>query len=97
MRIVEWKDKEGYMRRRQVKDGDPDELGPLGVPVESPDITTLDWDEIKRDLHNRLMARGLYTFQDVQRSQTGISSVVRAVLTKRIMLLYRELDKLTRK
>ena len=95
MRLVEWKDSDGYMRRRWVKDDDPDTLGISGIPEESPD-DILDWDNIRRNLHNQLMARGLYSFQDVQRSQNGVTAAIRSAVVKPLLALYRQQDKATR-
>lgn len=92
MRLLEWKDSDGYMRRRWLKDGDPDELGMLGMPQESPD-EALDWDKIKADVHNQLMARGLYSFQDVQRSQNGVTAAIRSAVMKPLLALYRQQEK----
>jgi len=97
MKLVEWKDQEGYMRRRSVKNGDPQELWGLGIPEESPSMELLNWDDIKRDIHNQLMSRKLYTFHDVQRSQNGVTAAVQAAIAKKIVALYREQEKETRR
>ena len=96
MRLVEWKDSDGYMRRRWLKDGDPDEMGMQGIPDELPDMNALDWDNIRRNLHNQLMARGLYSFQDVQRSQNGVTAAIRSAVVKPLLALYRQQERATR-
>ena len=95
MRLIEWKDSDGYMRRRLVKSSDPDELGMSGFPEESPDLGALNWDVIKANLHNQLMARGLYSFQDVQRSQNGVTAAIRSAVVKPLLALYRQQEKAT--
>ena len=97
MRPVEWVDEKGYMRRRLVKDSDPDELGALGFPEEPPDIDQLDWEDVKRTLHNQLMARRIITHKDVQRTQVGATGAVRAALLKPLIALFREEERLRRK
>lgn len=96
MRLVEWKDSDGYMRRRWLKDDDPDELGILGFPEEPPDLDSLDWNAIKANLHNQLTARGLYSFHDVQRSQNGVTAAIRSAIVRPLLDLYRQQEKVTR-
>jgi len=69
MKIVKFTDDKGYLRCAMIKDEDPDIMAKYGVPVEIPDIVnTIDWDGLKRDLHNALMQANLYTVQDVMKS-----------------------------
>jgi len=90
MRFVTWTDTHGYRRRALVCDTDPDDAAPeIGVPAGIPDLDTLDWDAIKRDLHNHLTDQGLITWKDVQDSTNGITSAVLAVMRKRLILLYK--------
>lgn len=90
MRKVEWVDSYGYRRASLLRDDDPDEIRESGVLVGPPNLDRLDWDEIKRDLHNELFKRGLFTWHDVQARQTGVKGAVLAVLRKRVAMLYRE-------
>ena len=90
MRHVEWTDKGGRLRRSLVRDGDPDALAPLGLPRGVPDLDRVDWEGVKRDLHNELHRRGLFTWEDVQQSQDDITGAVLAALKRRLVALYRE-------
>ena len=90
MRVVKWTDDKGYMRARSIPDSAPDEMAMLGIPEESPDVNQLDWEMVKRTLHNQLMARHLITKGDVDRSQVGVTAAVRAALVKPLLALYRE-------
>ena len=69
-------------------------LGMLGIPEEPP-TDILDWVNIRRNLHNQLMARGLYSFQDVQRSQNGVTAAIRSAVVKPLVALYRQQEKAT--
>jgi hypothetical protein len=81
------------VRQALVRDGDPDETAPeRGIPNDPPDLDRLDWDTLKRELHNELVKRGLYDFEDVQRQQNGVSLAIRRVITKRVLALYKETD-----
>jgi len=91
LKTVEWEEG-GYLRRALVRDTDPVQMayGGEGLPIGPPDLEQLDWDAIKRDLHNTLVERGLNSWGDVQRSQNGITSAVVSVLRRRIIRLYRQ-------
>lgn len=89
MRLVEWTDRRGWRHHAWIRDDDPDEAAPYGVPRDPPDVEQLEWEEIKRDLHHALLDRGLISWQDVQRQQNAVTSALRAVLLKRIIALYR--------
>jgi hypothetical protein len=90
VRHAEWQDGRGYLRRTLLRDEDPDSLAPHGVPQDVPDLGKIDWDELQRELHNELHRRGLFTWEDVQRSQSGLTGAVLAVMRRRLVALYRE-------
>ena len=92
MRKIEHIDRHGYKHIRLIRDHDPDEAAEIGIPLEPPDVGGLDWEGIKRDLHNALVDRGLFTWQDVQRAQNALTSVAISVLRRRLVLLYRQKD-----
>ena len=90
MKVVEWTDGDGYCHRSLIRDNDPDRLASSGIPLDPPDIDRLDWDGIKRDLHNTLVRGGLSTWQDVQNSQTGLVSSIVSVMKGRLINLYKQ-------
>lgn len=90
MKLTRWTDATGYERATLLRDGDGDELREAGLPVGPPDIHKLDWEALVRDLHNELMRRGLFNWQDVQRSQNGLTAAVRKIIVKPLIALYRE-------
>ena len=90
MRVIIYTDKEGLKRRALVRDNDPDSMADKGMPAGPPDLELLDWDETRRQIHNELADAGLWTWDDVQRMQNGVSGVVRRVVIDRIIRLYRE-------
>jgi hypothetical protein len=94
MKIVPWTDSDGKKHQSLIREGDPDSMAETGIPNDPPDLNQLDWNEIERELHNRLIEAGLITWRDVQRSQNGLTGIVRAVVLKRIIQLYklREVD-----
>ena len=99
MRLVIWTDERGYCRRSLIRNSDPTDRAPeIGIPVDPPDLDLLDWSviiaqfpnldiaEFKCKLHNRLIQSGLITWQDVQRSQNGLTAAVIAVGRDRKLL-----------
>ena len=90
MKIVEWVDERGYKRRNAIRDADPDELAPMGVPMGCPpDLDILDWGYLQKELHNALFDAGLYTWDDVQRAQDGVSRAIITAFKRQVVTLYR--------
>ena len=92
MRRIVFEDRYGKKHVSMVRDGDPDDAAPNGIILDPPDLERLDWEEIKRDLHNALVDAGLVTWADVQRKQGLRVAILRAV-RKKLVYLYREVDK----
>lgn len=92
MRRITYTDKFGYKKVSLIRDTDPDDLAPQGVPVGPPDLDLVDWEEVKRDLNNMLVDRGILTYQDIQRLNTAVSSCVKACLTSKIVILYKHTE-----
>jgi len=89
MRMVVVEDRFGYKRAYWVKNEDPDSAAEEGIPVSPPNLDNLDWELVKRDLHNMLVDRGLFTWMDVQRAQNGVTASILAAMRKRTIALYR--------
>lgn len=89
MRIVIVEDRFGYKRAYWLKNEEPDSAAEEGIPISPPDLDLLDWETVKRDLHNMLVDRGLFTWMDVQRAQNGVTASILAAMRKRTIALYR--------
>jgi hypothetical protein len=90
MRLVHWIDKDGYDHQSLVRDKDPDSAAPKGIRQDPPDMNQVDWEAVKLELHNALIANGLITWKDVQLKGNGVTGVILAVLRRRLVELYRE-------
>ncbi len=90
MKIVMWTDDRGYKHRSLLRDSDPDELAPKGIPQDPPDLDELDWEGLKKDLHNALVERGLATWEDVLAQQNGVTSAIKQVFKRPMVYLYRD-------
>lgn len=92
MRLVEWIDPDGYKHLSWLKDSQPDSAAPNGLQADPPDINRLDWEEIKREIHNQMVEQRLTTWLDVQKRQNAISGIVLGVVRKPIVALYRSTE-----
>jgi hypothetical protein len=94
LKEIKWTDPDGRKRARLIRNRDPASLAQTqGIPQEPPELDRLNWQQIKVDLHNRLMDLDLLTWKDVQKAQTGVTSAILTVLRKRVINLYKEKDK----
>lgn len=90
MKKVLTEDTNGYIRAFWVKDDA--ETTEYGIPEAIPDLNRLDWEEIKRELHNQLTQESFTTWQDVQRRQDVFQGIVLAVVRNKIINLYKIVD-----
>jgi len=91
MKEVVWTDASGLMHRSILKDNQPEVRPNEGLIVDPPDVMqNVNWEDVARELHNALVRRGLFTYNDVMRSQNQLSSAILSVLRKRVKQLYRE-------
>jgi len=91
MRAVTWTDNNGYKHRSLVREEDPDEAAPQGILQDPPVLEGMDWEAIKRDLHNLLVDAGLYSWLDVQQRQ-GLEGAILGAMRKKVIHLYREAE-----
>lgn len=89
MRHVVWTDRNGYLRRSKIRDADPDSMAELGVPSGPPDLRNINWEETLREINNLLVEQGLFTWDDVQRSQNGLQMAT-SIFKRRLAALYIE-------
>lgn len=90
MRLVVWEDKGGYKRRSLVRDSDADTAAPGGIPVDPPDLDALDWDAVKRGIHNQLVELGVVTWADWQEKQNMLHNIVSSPLKRELIRLFRQ-------
>lgn len=92
MKRVFYTDKDGWVRCSLVRDSDTENNPAIGVPLNPPDLTNV-LDNSKKLLHNELVSRGLFTFDDIQKAQSGLSSAILAVFKNAIIEEYRKNDR----
>lgn len=89
MKLVRWTDDRGYDHLSLLRDSDPDHMASLGIPADPPNLDLLDWEEIKRDLHNELVSRELVDWKTVQQAGDGVTGAILAAIRRKVILLYR--------
>lgn len=75
------------MLKEGMREANPEQ----GFLADPPDVIhKIDWDAVAKDLHNELVRRDLFTYQDVIRGQNLLSSAILSALRKRVKQLFRE-------
>jgi predicted nuclease with TOPRIM domain len=82
-------DRRGYKRRVMVRDNDSDEMLEYGVPAGPPDMDSLDWERLKREINNALVDNGLFTWDDIQKSSVGLNAA-NTVVKRHLSGIYHE-------
>jgi len=90
MKALHWIDDNGYGRVSIVRDEDGELEASSGLQRGPPDITTLDWENVVKDLHNALVSRSLFTYKDVIKSKNGVSSAIISALRRKVVTLYKQ-------
>jgi len=91
MKLVEWVDEKGWKRRALVRDNDDLQaaMGGRDISQDPPDIESMNWLDIKLDLHNALVDSGLFSIDDVQRQQNALQAIVLRVFKRHLLALYK--------
>jgi hypothetical protein len=91
MKKVTFTDDKGLLHQSVIRGEDPDELAHEGILQDPPNIVErLDWDAIKRDLHNQLVMRKLLTYDDLVRQKNGLTGAILAAVRKPVINLFKE-------
>jgi hypothetical protein len=62
----------------------------MGIPSDPPDLSQINWANLEKALHNALVDRGLFTWDDVQRSGNSLVGAINSVLKREVQTLYRQ-------
>lgn len=88
MKKVIYTDENGFNHNSLLRDSDTDPAA--GLLQSPPDLRQLDWDEITRIIHNKLLERGLLTIKDVQIRNNEFNQIILASVGKKIFALYQQ-------
>lgn len=89
MKIVIWQDKNGYKHGSLLRDLDSSDAPEIGIPLDPPDVREI-FSECEKEVHNALVDRNLFTWEDVQWSQDGVTSVITSIVRRRFIERYKE-------
>lgn len=96
MRYVVIVDAMGYKRRYLVRDEDGDEdAARIGIQAGPPDMRDLDFEAIRREIHNSLVEQGLNSWNDINNSPVGLSLIC-AVIKRHVAGLFKEAQALSK-
>ena len=90
MRLIQKTDPNGYKHLYYIKDNDPDTA--RGILADPPNIEALDWDAIKKEIHNGLVDNKLVQLLDIRRSNSGLNNIILRAFQRRILDLYRSIE-----
>jgi len=95
MRTVIWTDGNGYKHKAAVRDCDNDEMAQrgMGLSNDPPNVNDVDWEAVKRNLHNLLLDRNMTTWVSVKRSDSQVGSVFIQALKGPVLAWLREAAK----
>lgn len=90
MRLVRYETEDGWKFQSWIKDDMPVSEAEKGLPHNPPDISSLPWEDIKRELHNLLLDRDLITLKDVDDSPGMLGNTILKIIQPRLVALYKE-------
>lgn len=89
MKRVICADEKGWLHCWLLRDSDPESNAERGIPQDPPDLELIDWQEVKREIHNELVRQGLASWQDVQHCQALLWPALGRILRRHIVALFR--------
>lgn len=89
MKAVLWVDSDGRRRRSLIKDTDGTEMSRHGIPADPPDIRSLDWEAISREIEALQFDFGLFTWRAALNNQVGLQACIN-VFKRHLLELYRK-------
>lgn len=87
MKQVIWSDEKGYKHISLLRDQDPDTMAPQGILCDPPDVNELDWETIKKELHNLLVDRGFTNYKSL--NKPGLNNTILVPVRNRLIALFR--------
>ena len=91
MKRVVYEDETGFKSVALIRDRDPDTMAPQGIPCGPPDVRTLDWDNILKEMNNLLVDRGLTNLQSLNNG--GLDNSIIIPIKRRLIAAYKQKEK----
>lgn len=88
MKTVEWTDAKGYKHKSKLRDSDPETMAMKGIPCDPPDLDMLDWNALKKELHNNLVELDITSWDSVAKTN-GIATAIQRTFKRPLVNLYK--------
>ncbi len=90
MKLVTYKEEDGWLKRSMVKDNMSALDAHKGVPCNPPDLTVINCEHVLRNINNLLVEMDLITLADLQGiGHDKLRNIVQTVLVREIVKLYK--------
>ena len=92
MKTVEWTDERGYDHRALVRDEDSLKVAQqgMGISLDPPPMENIDWEAVKRDLHNNLLRLGVTSWEAVRVTNQMFASALIKSLKRHVIDAFKD-------
>lgn len=90
MKLVEYTDLDGFKHLSWIKDNESDDKAKEGISCDPPDLSRIDWEQVKREINNRMVDMRLTDWDKVVKHQNALGSIINSVIKKQLVFLFRE-------
>ena len=95
MKLIEWTDERGYKHRAMVRDSDSSAMAQqgMGIRLDPPDVEQIDWESVKRDLHNLLVLHSITNWEHIKSDNPFFTASLIKALKRHVITLFKETGK----
>jgi hypothetical protein len=88
MKLVTYLDDDGFKRQSFLREDMPDNQAHMGIPLNPPDLSQLDCNELMKELNDLLIERSLFTLKEINGNNL-LRSSVETVFFRAVYNLYK--------
>ena len=91
MKTIEWTDERGWFHRALVRDQDgvTQAMAGMGLSQDPPDVDRINWEAVKRDLHNLLVQHKIVNWENIRSSNNQLGGILIKALKKHVITLFK--------
>jgi len=86
---VKWQDDKGFKHLSIMPSKFKLQHPSQGFPNDPPNLDMIDWELVKKELHNLLVDRRLITFQDLNGKNGDLANAILLVIRPKLVELYK--------
>ena len=92
LKTIEWTDERGWMHRALVRDDDgvTQAMAGIGISLDPPDVDHINWEGVKRDLHNLLVLHKITSWDHIKATNPHFAGVLIKALKKHVIMLFKQ-------